>query len=400
MTVRHLRTAATIAAAALATATLAAPSAAEDLPDIIGHRGSAGTAPENTVPSMRDARTAGSELFEIDLQLSSDGVPFLFHDATPGRTTDVEDVFPERADDHITSFTWDELSRLDAGSYFGTPFDGTRIPHLDAAARQARGSTGVNIEVKEPAASPGVEQVLAESLATDPDWQRLLRQDKLVVSSFDVGSLEAFHELAPHVPVLPIVSELPDDETLASWAEYAGGVVTDYRNLEAADVDRVHALGLDLATYTVNDPESMQHLTDLGVDRIITDFPRVLARMQAGQDPVPAANGIEVADVVADVPGADLQPETGEHVVLTNTSDEPVDVSGYLLQDAAINRLTVGEGYVLRPGAELRVYTGPGTNAEDAYYNDLDANVLNNAGDSIAVLSPDPARVLLDLYGY
>ncbi|MFD1716935.1 glycerophosphodiester phosphodiesterase family protein [Georgenia deserti] len=372
----------------------------ENQPGIIGHRGSAGTAPENTVPSMRDARTAGADLFEIDLQMSSDGVPFLFHDTTAARTTNVADVFPERADDHITSFTWDELSQLDAGSFFGTPFHGTDIPHLDAAARQARGWTGVNVEIKEPSASPGVEQALADTIAENRDWQRLLAQDKLIVSSFDVESLETFHELAPEVPVLPIAGELPGDEVLAEWAEYSVGVVTNYRNLEPGDVSRVHDLGLELGTYTVNSPEAMQQLTDQGVDWIITDFPRVLSRMQGGKDPIPAADGIEVAEVVADVPGADLQPETGEHVVLTNTADRAIDVSGYLLQDAALNRLVVGDGYVLEPGEELRVYTGPGTNSDDAYYNDHGANVLNNGGDSIAVLRPDPARVLLDLFAY
>ncbi len=73
-------------------------------------------------------------------------------------------------------------------------------------------------------------------------------------------------------------------------------------------------------------------------------------------------------------------------------------MSGYLLQDAVINRLVVGEGYTMAPGATLRVYTGPGTNTEDRYYNDFGRNLLNNTGDSIAVFTPQLR--LLDLYAY
>lgn len=398
----------TVAVGALAAAavaiTLAAPAAAQpeptaDAPQVIAHRGSGGTSPENTVASFRDGRTSRAEFFEIDVQLSADGVPFLFHDADGGRTTDVAEVFPDRAEDPITSFTWDELSQLDAGSYFGVQYTGERIPHLNDAAAQARGNIGVNVEIKSPESSPGVEQVLAEAIATERHWQRLLESDRLVVSSFDEESLRTFHELAPEVPLLQ-VGEVPDDATLASWAEFATTVVTNYRTLDPADVARVHDAGLALSVYTANAPEAWAQLTDLGVDSIITDFPAALVRFQRGAAPVPAANGIEVADVVADVPGPDLTPEVGEHVVLTNTSDRAIDVSGYVLQDAVIHRLVVGEGYVIPPGGELRVYTGPGTNTDTAYYNDYGANVLNNNGDSIAVMRPMPSLVLLDLYAY
>lgn len=94
---------------------------------------------------------------------------------------------------------------------------------------------------------------------------------------------------------------------------------------------------------------------------------------------------MRIADSVNDVPGEDLQAETGEHVVLENTGNHTVDVSGWLLRDAANNVLEVGEGYELEAGEQLRVYTGPGTNAPDDYYNGGAANVLNNGGDSVAL---------------
>lgn len=403
---KHTRTLALSAAAVLlATSTPAAastPLASSDegcdVPEIVAHRGSAGTSPENTKASFRDARTSGAAAVEIDVQLSADGVPFLFHDGTGSRTTDVADVFPARAGDPIVDFTWEELRQLDAGSYFAQRYAGERIPHLNGAAATLAGTSAVvNIEIKSPENSPGIEEVLANELATDPGWQRLIQRDQVVVSSFDEGSLTAFHDLAPDIPVLQ-VGTIPDDATLERWAGFADGVVTNYRTLDPADIDRVRAHGLDLGVYTLNSVEAVAGAAELCVDQVITDFPTQMMRLLGGTDPLPQANGIEVLDVVADVPGSDLTPEVGEHVVLTNTSGRAIDVSGYILQDAVINRLVVGEGYTLLPGGELRVYTGPGTNTDDRYYNDLGRNVLNNNGDSVAVLTPQ--QQLLDLYAY
>ena len=119
MASRLTRTIATaIAALTLSTAPVAVAHAVpaskgSDAPILIGHRGAAGTAPENTVAAFKDGRASGADFFEIDVQLSADGVPFLFHDNTPARTTNVEEVFPGRENDPITSFTWAELQQLD-----------------------------------------------------------------------------------------------------------------------------------------------------------------------------------------------------------------------------------------------------------------------------------------------
>ncbi|MFF0991366.1 glycerophosphodiester phosphodiesterase family protein [Kocuria nitroreducens] len=363
----------------------AASIAAEDRPLLIGHRGAAGTAPENTVAAFKDARAAGADYLEIDVQLSADGVPFLFHDNTPARTTNVADVFPGRENDPITSFTWAELQQLDAGSYFDEKYAGERIPHFDDAAKVATVNTGVYIEIKSPTNSPGIEQVVAGSLAQDKDWAKLLAAGKVTVIGFDETSNRAFAALAPEVPLQQLTGTVPDSATLERWAGIVDSVGTNYRTLDAEGVARVDAAGLDLGVYTVNSPEAVQDVIDLGVDMVTGDFPIQTDRYLDGQDPYPADHGVEITDSVNDVPGNDLQPETGEHVVLTNTGTHTVDVSGWLLRDAANNVLRVGGGYTLAPGARLRIYTGPGTNTEDAYYNGGTGSVLNNGGDSVAL---------------
>jgi glycerophosphoryl diester phosphodiesterase len=378
-----------LSAAVLTGGALSGPAAAapapQDAPVLIGHRGAAGTAPENTVAAFEDGRASGADFFEIDVQLSADGVPFLFHDNTPARTTNVEEVFPGREDDPITSFTWEELQQLDAGSYFSEEYAGERIPHLDDAAEAATRNTGVFIEIKSPVNSPGIEQVVADALAEDEQWNELLEADKIEVLGFDEASNQRFAEIAPEVPLQQLVGTVPDTATLERYATFADSFGTNYRTLDEAGAERVKDAGLGLGVYTVNSTEAYDRSVDLGVDRVTGDFPIQFSRYERELKVFPQNTGVQVADSVNDVPGADLQAETGEHVVLENTGKRTVDVSGWLLRDAANNVLEIGEGYSIRPGERLRVYTGPGTNAEDAYYNDGTANVLNNGGDSVAL---------------
>ncbi|GAA3676457.1 hypothetical protein GCM10023081_13420 [Arthrobacter ginkgonis] len=362
-----------------------AASAAAGDPVVIGHRGAAGTAPENTVAAFKDGRASGADFFEIDVQLSADGVPFLFHDNTPARTTNVEEVFPGREDDPITSFTWDELQQLDAGSYFSAKHAGEGIPHLDDAAAAASKRTGVFIEIKSPVNSPGIEQVVADNLANDRKWKKLVEADKIEVLGFDEASNVRFAELAPEIPLQQLAGTVPDAATLERFAGFADAFGTNYRNLDEAGAQRVKDAGLGLGVYTVNSTEAVEDSIALGVDRVTGDFPIQTERYLEGQKPFPAARGLEIADSVNDVPGEDLQAETGEHVVVANTSNRSVDVSGYVIRDASNAILLIGDGYVLDPGAKLRVYTGAGTNSAGAYYNNGTANVLNNTGDSVAL---------------
>ncbi|WP_323960408.1 esterase [Arthrobacter sp. JZ12] len=381
--------AAAVAGLTLASATTAVAHAAPadqqgDAPILIGHRGAAGTAPENTVAAFKDGRASGADFFEIDVQLSADGVPFLFHDSTPARTTNVAEVFPGRENEPITSFTWAELQQLDAGSYFSEKYEGERIPHLDDAAEVATVKTGVYIEIKSPVNSPGIEQVVADELRNDPKWSRLVEADKIQVLGFDELSNRRFAAIAPEVELQQLSSVVPPRAVVETWATFADSVGTNYRTLTAQNVEDVKAAGLVLGVYTVNSPEAVQYSLDLGVDAVTTDFPIQNQRYLQGQPVFPGA-GVEIADSVNNPAGDDVQPEKGEHVVLRNTSSASVDVSGAVIRDAANNILTVGEGYVLSPGAELRVYTGPGTNSAEAYYNGRTASVLNNGGDSVAL---------------
>ncbi|MGL3805668.1 glycerophosphodiester phosphodiesterase family protein [Paeniglutamicibacter sp. R2-26] len=373
--------------AAPAVAAPAAPAVAKkyDAPILVGHRGAAGVAPENTVAAVKAGSRSGADFIEIDVQLSRDGVPFIFHDDTPARTTNVEEVFPERANDPITSFTWKELRRIDAGSYFSAGYAGEKIPHFDEVAAALTGTTGVFIEIKSPAKSPGVEKVVADALANDAAWSALNRAGRIEVLGFDVASNKKFAALAPEVPLQQLTGSVPGAAVLADYARYADSFGTSYRSLDAAGAARVKEAGLELGVYTVNSTGAVDESLALGAGRITGDFPQQMDRHLTGRKPFPSNEGVAISGAVNDVPGDDLQPETGEHVILANTGKRTIDVGGYLLRDAANNVMRIGEGYTLKPGAELRIYPGPGTNHAGAYYLGGSVGILNNGGDSLGL---------------
>uniref|UniRef100_A0A8C9VTW6 Glycerophosphodiester phosphodiesterase domain containing 4 n=1 Tax=Scleropages formosus TaxID=113540 RepID=A0A8C9VTW6_SCLFO len=87
-------------------------------PALIGHRGAPMLAPENTEMSFEKAVEAGAQGLETDVTLSYDGVPFLMHDRTLQRTTNVQEVFPNRTKEPAAMFSWSELEQLNAGAWF------------------------------------------------------------------------------------------------------------------------------------------------------------------------------------------------------------------------------------------------------------------------------------------
>ncbi|XP_015273698.1 PREDICTED: glycerophosphodiester phosphodiesterase domain-containing protein 5 isoform X2 [Gekko japonicus] len=87
-------------------------------PTIIGHRGAPMLAPENTLMSFQKAVEQKIYGVQADVVISYDGVPFLMHDETLRRTTNVEEVFPELASAHSSMFNWTDLESLNAGEWF------------------------------------------------------------------------------------------------------------------------------------------------------------------------------------------------------------------------------------------------------------------------------------------
>ncbi len=371
---------------------------AADRVDVVAHRGASGDTPENTLAAIRDAALQEADWAEIDVVMSKDAVPVLLHDTTLARTTDVEEKFPDRAPWLVEDFTVAELKQLDAGSWFDERFAGEPIPTFrEALLALDEYDIGLWLEIKSPGRYPGVEAAMAEVLrATPGGWLTSPdRAEFFKATSFDFDSLRTFSEEIDYaVPVGGIASTVADDAALRELATWMEFYIVDYLRLQEGDIARVDAAGLKAAAvWTVNDPPAIARLAEAGADAVIGNYPESARRTLMGDDPFPSRDSVLVDELVNDVPGDDVQPQNGEHVVLRNVWSKPVDVGGWYMRDAAYNLLPIAEGYVIPAGGTLRVYVGPGTNTSDRYYIGRSSSVLNNGGDSIALHRPDDSIV-------
>lgn len=124
---------------------------------VVAHRGSSGSAPENTIAAVELAVHEQASFVEVDVQRTGDGELVVVHDTTLARTTDVARVFPDRAPWRVGGFTRAELDRLDAGSWCGSEFLGEPIPTLSDVLDTVGGATGLMLELKAPKLYPGIE---------------------------------------------------------------------------------------------------------------------------------------------------------------------------------------------------------------------------------------------------
>jgi glycerophosphoryl diester phosphodiesterase len=276
---------------------------------VIGHRGAASIAPENTLAAFRAAHEAGADMFELDVHLSADGVPVVIHDDTLERTTDIEKFYSEwgfSGKVRVSSLTLAQLKKLDAGSWFlerdpfGTirsgavsrdraeTFRGEPIPTLEETLRFVD-ETGfaVNVEIKQvPCFYEGIAERTVALI------NGMARHDLVLVSSFDHEICRRVKELAPDINVAPLCAD-----RIAAPGVYVADVVggevyhpsmtalgcRDGRPVSdlpvnAGDIEAAHGHGVSVNVWTVNDRPTVDRLFRAGVDGIITDYPQNVVR--------------------------------------------------------------------------------------------------------------------------
>ncbi|GAB3475767.1 glycerophosphodiester phosphodiesterase [Nocardiopsis coralliicola] len=246
----------------------------------VAHRGASGYAPENTLAAIDAAESRGASTVELDVQRSKDGKLVVIHDTTLDRTTDVEEVFPDRGSTDVGDYTLKELRRLDAGAWFGDSFAGEQVPTLQEALDRMR-KHGLNflLEIKSPVLYPGIESDISQTLSRNPEWLAPVGGDgqhRLIIQSFEWDSAERSHRLLPDVPH-GLLGEVPEGE-IADYAEWADQINPNHNGLTEAYVDAVHKEGLAVVTYTVNERADMDAALDKGVDGLISDYPDIARR--------------------------------------------------------------------------------------------------------------------------
>ncbi|MCA9241337.1 MAG: hypothetical protein KDA37_14100 [Planctomycetales bacterium] len=226
------------------------------------HRGASFAAPENTLASIT-AAVGSADLTEFDVRETADGKLVLMHDSTVDRTTNGTGL--------LASLTLSQVQSLDAGSWFSPAFAGEQAPTMIDAISHAleRGITPL-IERKAGGASTYHNEFVGAGLA--PNDFRLI--------SFDWGFLSGLHALDANYSLGALGSGALD-QAVINTAVASGADFLDWSHsgITQATVDLVHANGLELHTWTVNDAGRMQQLIDYGVDGITTDSPEVLQQL-------------------------------------------------------------------------------------------------------------------------
>jgi len=232
-----------------------------DIAFVAGHRGGRDGAPENTLPAFRLALESDAEAIETDLQLTADGVAVIMHDFTLDRTTD--------GTGPVWNSTWEQISGLDAGSWFGPEFAGTRVPLLgDLLSLVAPSDKMLILELKgswtDAQVGPVLDEIRAEGLT-----------QRVTLASFDILSLAAAQRADAQVQRMIISRNVVGDPAILAGTCGAIAIVTSKAFLatDPEAVGRIHEAGLGVLAYTLNSSETWAEAIALGVDGIITDKP-------------------------------------------------------------------------------------------------------------------------------
>ncbi|MET9846804.1 glycerophosphodiester phosphodiesterase [Streptomyces ossamyceticus] len=283
----HVRAVAAAAAAFMGAVGLLLPTSAAEAASyadnlmVVAHRGASAYAPENTLAAVDRADEMGFSWVENDVQRTKDGALVVVHDATLARTTDVEQVFPDRAPWNVRDFTVAEIARLDAGSWFDTRYAGARVPTLEQYMRRlSRNHQKLVLEIKNPQLYPGIEQQTLKVLANEGWLTPQHLRDRLVVQSFSPDTVRRVHELSPGVKTgflgTPDIADLPE------YAAFADQINSSYTTISPSYIAMIHAFEgphgkpLEMLTWTVNDAENARKVVRYGVDGIITNKPDVV----------------------------------------------------------------------------------------------------------------------------
>lgn len=228
----------------------------ELLPDatITAHRGLSVEAPENTLPALQLAIDQAADYAEIDVRQTADGEIVLMHDLSLKRTCGVSR--------NLNKVTYEELQRMDAGSWFGNSYRGTKVPTLREAIELCKGNIDLNIEIK----TAGDTQIMAEKvvdLIEEYDFEK-----QCIISSTNYAVLQAVKNRNPSLRTGYIMS--------MAYGDFYDREGLDFFSIKSSFVtqsvvDRLHENGKEIHVWTVNGKTELTRVRNMGVDSVITD---------------------------------------------------------------------------------------------------------------------------------
>lgn len=223
------------------------------MPKIIAHRGASAHAPENTIAAFDLALEQGADGIELDVMLCRGGDIVVIHDDTVDRTTD--------GTGRVRDLTLDELQRLDAGG-------GERIPTLTEVLDRFGGRFLINIELKNYSS---VFDRLPLAVAELVQAYKLA--DEVLISSFNPFNLPRFGNRVPGSNLGLIT--LPGKAHRWVWRFFRFNALhPHFSDVDEVLVASLHARNRKINVWTPDEPAEIIRLADLGVDGVITNYPK------------------------------------------------------------------------------------------------------------------------------
>lgn len=264
-------------------------------PTVIAHRGASNIAPESSKPAFNEAINMGADYLEADIHRTKDGKLVIIHDSNLKRTSNVKSVYPNRANDHVSTFTYSELLTLDFGSWFNQKY-----PHksekkynflqivtleelIDLAKSSAR-SPGLVLDLKETGKYPGLaEDVLA--LLKRKNWYPPQNEEKanIIIFSFNLDILKRFKQLAPEIPRTLLLDEnMINKRNWSRWLELAEGNVNGLGVKGFVSwpwyIALAHDRNLFVFPYVINKVWQLKILSHIKSNGYITNRPGVVRK--------------------------------------------------------------------------------------------------------------------------
>ncbi len=242
-------------------------------PVIIAHRGASAYFPENTLPAIEAAIEYGSDMVEVDIRMTADGVPVISHDSNLQRTANRKE--------NIADLTWKQLQQVDVGSWFHSRYDELRVLSLRQFLEVCEGQIPANLEIKfhfreSPKLKDALKMVM-EELAY------FKMEDQVVISGFNRNISAIVKSLKPEVAsavlhnplqwkrVLPsrVVKNYNADFFHCSWRQFGKSWQQDLQK---------HHIPINV--YTVNQTVTYMRMRELGVCGVFTDRPDMLLKLE------------------------------------------------------------------------------------------------------------------------
>lgn len=237
-------------------------------PKIFAHRGLSSKAPENTLSAFKGSLCYEIDGIEFDVQMSKDNKLVVIHDERLERTTNGKGF--------VMDYNYDELSRLDAGSWFSDNFNGEKIPLLEEVLELLmKHNININIELKNSLIEyENIERKVIEMIK---DFKML---DRTIISSFNHYSLRKVRLINSEINIAILCEVLMDNPLEYLSAIGANAIHTSKTTINKMLIEYLKNNGIDTRCYTVNDEYYFNKMLGMGVGGIFTDCPKEMLELR------------------------------------------------------------------------------------------------------------------------